>query len=101
MACGDYWGCGPGACKVDRVAREPDGAAGQANPGRPAPPAGAPERSPPSARSLSAYRVRALQVTQRHSHSDATTLAATTADSSRSLSRYDSNTTPIPARAPG
>ncbi|KAL1773992.1 hypothetical protein HispidOSU_000553 [Sigmodon hispidus] len=33
----------------------------------------------------------ALQVTQRHSHSDATTIAAITADQSRNQSRYDSD----------
>lgn len=63
--------------------------------GRQAPPAGAgagaPGRSPPSALAPSAYSAQALQVTQRHSHSDATTLAAITADSSPSLSRYDSD----------
>lgn len=61
--------------------------------GRQAPPAGAgaPGRSPPSALAPSAYSAQALQVTQRHSHSDATTLTAITADSSPSLSRYDSD----------
>lgn len=59
--------------------------------GRQAPPAGAPGRSPPSALAPSAYSAQALQVTQRHSHSDATTLAAIIADSSPSLNRYDSD----------
>lgn len=51
----------------------------------------------PALRAPSAYSVPALQVTRRHSHSDATTLAAITADRSRHLIRYDSD--PSPARA--
>lgn len=62
----------------NKVAWEPDVAGSPTNPGRQTPPAGSPGRSPPSALPPPTAS-RALQVTQLHSHSDATTLAAITA----------------------
>lgn len=74
----------------NKVAWEPDVAGSRTNPGRQAPPAGPPGRSPPSALPPPTAS-RALQVTQLHSHSDATTLAAIIAHWSSFLNRYDSD----------
>lgn len=70
---------------------EPGGAGSPTNPGRQAPPAGLPV-GPRPPRSLRLQRPsRALQVTQLHSHSDATTLVAITEHWSSFQNRYDSD----------